>query len=341
VRSTSIPPHLDGRAPLLTTRRGSLWIPGDVVEAGSVHVQSGPMFVEWEAPEQVIRPYPVILVHGGGGQGTDWMTTPDGRPGWSRLLVEAGYVVYVVDRVGHGRSPYHPDVIGPMGGQLPYEVGRMLFADDSAAEAQTAWTWAREPGTAVFDQLMAAMGPLPADLADSQRLDADRLAKLLDRVGPAILVTHSAGGPVGWLATDARPELVTAVVAVEPMGPAFVEFPGMGTLSWGLTAARITTEPTYTSAEHAQAAGPGALTLPALKGKPVALVTGGASGFGAFRNEILSILERSGARAEGLHLPDLGIEGNGHGLIFETNSAEILTKVVGWLERLEHEEERN
>jgi hypothetical protein len=28
------------------------------------------------------RPFPVVLVHGGGGQGTDWMETPDGRPGW-------------------------------------------------------------------------------------------------------------------------------------------------------------------------------------------------------------------------------------------------------------------
>jgi pimeloyl-ACP methyl ester carboxylesterase len=339
VSATSTPPHLDDRATPLTTRRGSFWIPGDVVEAGPVHVQSGPMFVEWEAPEQVTRPYPVVLVHGGGGQGTDWTTTPDGRPGWARLLVEAGYAVYVVDRVGHGRSPYHPDVIGPMGGAFPYEACRGLFAADAVADAQSAWTWSREPGSGELDQLMAAMGPLPADLAESQRLDADRLAKVLDRVGPAILVTHSAGGPVGWLVTDARPDLVVGIVAVEPMGPAFTEFPGMGRLAWGLTSAEITTEPAYATAEEAREAGAGALTLPALKGKPVALVTGGASAFAAFRAEILDILDRSGAHVDGLHLPDLGIEGNGHGLIFEANSAQILATVIAWLEAVENKEE--
>ena len=69
-------------------------------------------------PAQVRRPYPIVLVHGGGGQGLDWMGTPDGRP---RLgadpCCEEGYKVYVVDRPGHGRSPYHPDVDGPFPAQ--------------------------------------------------------------------------------------------------------------------------------------------------------------------------------------------------------------------------------
>jgi pimeloyl-ACP methyl ester carboxylesterase len=332
---STTPPHLNQEYPLLRTKRGNFWIPGDVIEVGSVHVQRGPMYVEWEAPEKITHPYPAVLVHGGGGQGTDWMTTPDGRAGWARLLVEQGYAVYVVDRVGHGRSPYHPDVIGPMGGPFPYEAGRMLFADDSAAEAQTAWPWGREPGSGEIDQMVAGMGPLPADFARSQQLDADRLAKVLDRVGPAVLVTHSAGGPIGWLVTDARPELVMGIVAVEPMGPAFVEFPGLGALSWGMTAAPITTEPPYGSADDAQAAGAGALALPALKGIPVALVTGGASSFADFREEFTDILSRSGARTTLLHLPDHGVEGNGHGLIFEINSQQVLARVLNWLDDVE------
>lgn len=332
---TPVPPHQDAQTPLLSTRRGNFWIPGDVVEAGGIHVQRGPMHVEWEAPEEVTHPYPVVLVHGGGGQGTDWQNTPDGRPGWARLLVQQGYAVYVVDRVGHGRSPYHPDVIGPMGGPFPYEAGRGLFADDAAADAQTAWPWDRDPGSGEIDQMMAAMGPLPADFAMSQQLDADRLAKALDRIGPAILVTHSAGGPVGWLTTDARPELVRGIAAIEPMGPAFVEFPGMGALEWGLTAAPITTDPAYATPAEASAGGAGALTLPAMDGIPVALVTGGASAFAGFRDEFADILTRSGARTEVVHLPDHGVQGNGHGLIFETNHDQVLAQVLRWLTTVE------
>ena len=71
------------------------------------------MYIESYVPAQVRHPFPIVLVHGGGGQGLDWMGTPDGRRGWAQILLEEGYKVYVVDRPGHGRSPFHPDVDGP------------------------------------------------------------------------------------------------------------------------------------------------------------------------------------------------------------------------------------
>jgi pimeloyl-ACP methyl ester carboxylesterase len=61
------------------------------------------MYVEYQIPANLRHPYPIVLVHGGGGQGTDWMGTPDGRPGWFQYLLEEGYAVYVVDRPGHAR----------------------------------------------------------------------------------------------------------------------------------------------------------------------------------------------------------------------------------------------
>ncbi|SFJ38320.1 Lysophospholipase, alpha-beta hydrolase superfamily [Amycolatopsis sacchari] len=300
----------------ITVRRGQFWVPGERVEAPQGTVQRGPMFVSWEAPLEVTHPYPLVLVHGGGGQRTDWTGTPDGRPGWATRFVEAGFAVYVVDRCGHGRSPYHPDVIGPMGAQIPYEAVENLFASEN-----TTWD---------YDQLTAAMGPLPADLALSQRLDADRLARLLDRTGPAVLVTHSAGGPVGWLATDARPDLVVAIAAIEPMGPPFVDFPGMGPLTWGLTSAEITYDPPAATPEEV----PGR-RIPALAGKPVVVVTGGASAFAGFAQEMVEFLTTAGAHAERLHLPDHGITGNGHGLVFETNSDEAVKPVIEWISKRE------
>jgi len=30
---------------------------------------------------------------------------------------------------------------------------------------------------------------------------------LLDKIGPAIIMTHSAGGPFGWLVAEIRPNL--------------------------------------------------------------------------------------------------------------------------------------
>ena len=61
--------------------------------------------------------------------------------------------------------------------------------------------------------------PYLADGAETQRLNQQAVAPLLDRIGPAIILTHSQSGPFGWLIADARPKLVKAVVAVEPAGP--------------------------------------------------------------------------------------------------------------------------
>jgi pimeloyl-ACP methyl ester carboxylesterase len=171
------------------------------------------MYVEWEAPETVTKPYPVVLMHGGGFQGTEWFDTPDGRPGWAQRLVEAGYAVLVVDRPGHGRSPFHVQTFGEMGPPFSYEGGRRIYFPGLDAR-HTQWPFAPDDAQAM-DEFIAGYGPLPADLALSQTLDADRMAELLDRIGPAILITHSASGPDGWLIADRRSTLVKAIVAIE------------------------------------------------------------------------------------------------------------------------------
>src|SRR5690606_7013477 len=302
-------------------RRGQCWIPGEKVSAEHGTVQRGPMFVQWEAPaSSPPHPVPLVLVHGGGGQGTDWTATPDGRPGWASRFVAAGFAVYVVDRCGHGRSPYHPDVIGPMGAQFPYEAAQGLFCP--GRDDHTQWPLSPED----LDRVVAAMGPLPADLAESQRLDADRLAVLLDLLGKAVLVTHSAGGPVGWLAANRRPERVAGIVAVEPMGPAFATFPGLGPLTWGLTSAEITCDPPAERPEDV----PGR-RIPGLDGTPITVVTGGASAFADFAPQVVEFLSAAGADAAQLHLPEVGVTGNGHGLIFEANSDEAVKPVIEWI----------
>src|SRR5271154_6040261 len=47
-------------------------------------------------------------------------------------------------------------------------------------------------------------------------------ADLLDLIGsPVILLSHSQGGIMPWLIADARPDLVMAILSVEPTGPPF------------------------------------------------------------------------------------------------------------------------
>lgn len=311
-----------------TSRRGHFWITGDRIKKKGLSYQAGPMYVAWEAPVELTPCLPIVLVHGGTLQGTEWRETPDGRPGWAQRFVEAGYAVFVVDRPGHGRSPYHPDVMGPASPPFSYERGRDVYFPEGGGETQ----WPFDPDdTEAFDAFIAAYGPMPADLSFSQRLDANRLAGLLDRIGSAIIVTHSASGPDGWLVADQRPDLVAAIVTIEPMGPAFGHTPGIGTLTWGLTAAPMRFEPSRATADQVKAAAPETLHIPSLAQLPVALVTGETSVFSTFASSIKDFLTHAGANVDHLHMPEYGIRGNGHGMIYEKNSDEVLDVVLEWL----------
>lgn len=184
-----------------------------------------------------------------------------------------------------------------------------------------------------MDEFIAGYGPLPADLAFSQTLDADRMAALLDRIGPAILITHSASGPDGWLTADRRPDLVKMIVAVEPMGPPFAEIPNIGVMDWGPAAAPMNFSPLITSAAELKRKKPGSYQLPSLIDKPILIVTAEASAFAAASPPTAAFLNAAGASAEVLHLPDHGVFGNGHGLIYEKNSDEALAPVLNWINR--------
>lgn len=67
-----------------------------------------PMYVqEWWHGGQPDHGAPrAVLVHGGSHTGVCWTSTPDGRPGWAKLLAHHGWRVFVVDWPGVGRSTH-------------------------------------------------------------------------------------------------------------------------------------------------------------------------------------------------------------------------------------------
>jgi pimeloyl-ACP methyl ester carboxylesterase len=295
------------------------------------------MYVEWEEPEEVTRPFPLVLIHGGGGQGLDWMQTVDGRAGWSTLLVERGYKVYVVDRPGHGRSSFHPDVIGPMGAPFPLQAGVGIFRSPTdgpmshpTAHLHTQWPGTREDDDPALEAIVTSSGPMPADLALSQALDQSRGAELLDRIGPAVLMTHSMGGPAGWLIADARPELVKGLVAIESIGPPFAEHPQLGlTLDYGLTSAPLTYDPPV---DDPAELGGEPRTLPNLAGIPIAYVSAEASPFVHFHDAMVDFLTQAGCDVESMKLAEHGVHGNGHAMMLEANNVEALEPIARWIE---------
>lgn len=328
----------------VTSRRGFFWVGVERAAHPAGTVPRGPMFVQWEAPVEVRHRYPLVLVHGGGGQGLDWLGTPDGRPGWATYLVQEGYAVYVVDRPGHGRASYHPDVLGSMTAPFTHELAVGLFMSGAegaiphpTAHLHTQWPGSGELDDPMVDQFVASSGPMIQDFAAAHALEQTRLAELLDRIGPAIVMTHSAGGPAGWLVADVRPPLVKVLVAIEPLGPPFVHNPQLGfSLDWGVAAAPLTFDPTVSDAselatEPSQPTEP-ARTLPNLRRIPIAVVTAPGSLLGHADASTVAFLRQAGCDVDHLRLEDLGVHGNGHLMMLEKNSREVLDAILGWIE---------
>ena len=345
--------HEAGKAnPLEIAAQGFFWSGGELIETQAGPMIRGQQYVEYWIPQALKRKLPIVMIHGGGGQGTDYLGTADGREGWAQWFVRHGWAVYVVDRPQHGRSPFHPEVQGEMAGLLPTSFIEEMFCrpEDFPGRYPQARLHTQWPGTGRMDdpallRFLAGTGPSLSSMEQSHRDAQAAGADLLDKIGPAIVMTHSAGGPTGWLMADARPRLVKAIISVEPAGPPFAENQG-GKMRYGLSAAPLTFDPPLAQGEELQAhmrpaphpdlkpcpvQREPARKLPNLAGIPIVVVTAEASWMAADNHGTVDFLRQAGVDAEHLRLENHGLHGNGHAMMLETNSNEVAAGIAGWL----------
>ena len=327
--------------------QGYFWVGIDFEQRQGQTVPDGTqLYVEYQIPARQTQPYPVVLIHGGGGQSLDWISTPDGRPGWRSLLLERGYAVYLVDRPGHGRSPrtFAEREVDSAAGMIPsVEALGPLFAGHGDP-LHTQWPGSGE-GVAdqALSQLLASQRQVPFDVQADHALMRRNGAALLERIGPAVIITSSAGGPSGWQMADARPELVRAVIALEPLGPG-----GPIPLAYGISSAHLGFEPELGPTEelnlesvpgdggaHLYLQGEPVRRLPNLAEIPVAVVTAErsfANAGGGDANTVAFLRQAGGRRVDHLLLPEMGIRGNGHLMMIERNNEAVLDAVLAWLD---------
>lgn len=338
--------------------RGYFYVGGRYTGDAARQVMTGQVYVEVLVPKKVRRPYPLVLIHGAAQTATNWMGTPDGRKGWADYFVEQGYVVYMIDQPMRGRSAWHPEDGATRMFTAPV-LERQFTATAQLgnwpqAKAHTQWpgtgTQAGRRGDQVFDAFYATQVESLASNTDTQRHNQAAGAALLDRIGPAILLTHSQAGPFGWLIADARPGLVKGIVAIEPSGPPFENSTNATgkARSWGLTDVPITYSPAVSSPEdlvvERQAAKSPELfacwmqkeparRLPKLSRVPVMVMAAEASYHAVYDHCTAQYLQQAGVATEFVRLEDHGIRGNGHMVMLEKNNLDIAQLISHWLQR--------
>jgi pimeloyl-ACP methyl ester carboxylesterase len=351
--------------PLSIARQGYLFAGGKYSTVGGRQVMSGQLYAEFQIPSRQTHPYPIVMIHGGAQSGTNFTGTPDGREGWAQFFLRRGYAVYVVDQPGRGRAAYQADVYGPAS-PLVLETTQRQFAAPERyspwpqAHLHTQWPGPAVPGDMVFDQFYASQMPSIQDFALQQQLNRDAIVALLEKIGPSILLTHSQSGAFGWPVADARPNLVKAILAVEPNGPPFFNIeniPGpewfrtaaVPARPWGVTAVPLAYSPPAARAselaivEQDKPDGPDlvrcwlqkvpARQLPNLKSMPILILTAEASYHAPYDHCTVRYLEQAGLRPEWIKLADAGIRGNGHMMMLEKNNADIAAVISVWLDK--------
>jgi pimeloyl-ACP methyl ester carboxylesterase len=323
------------------------------------------MYVERYTPANP-RPIPVVMFHGGVQTASNFIGTPDGRPGWLDQFLAEGYVVYLVDQPERGRSGRRlkDNQTVPLRRYNAKTIEERFTACASAnrwpqAHRHTRWPGTGKRGDAAFDQFFASQVDQLDDAEAIESLTRDAGVALLDQIGEAIVLTHSQSGPFGWLLADARPDKVAALLSVEPNGPPFRDIEFQGAPNWfawadamarpyGITRMPLQFEPPVGSPEelapqlasekpadpeqvHGLMPGCDKRTLPNLAGTPILILTAEASYHAAYDQVTSDFLNWAGVAHDFVRLEDRGIRGNGHMVMLEEGCDEIARLMFDWL----------
>ena len=210
----------DTSGPIILTEQGSFLVGGTVVANPGTFDPYRPTpagqtfrgdhaYVFYQIPDQA-RALPLVMWHGFGQFSKTWETTPDGREGFQNIFLRRRFPVYVIDqprRGDAGRSTVATTLTPTPDEQQWFGIFRIGIWPDYFEGVQ----FARDSATLnqYFRSMTPSTGPIDIPVM------ADAVSALFDKIGPAILVSHSHSGGMGWR-TALGSRNVSAIVSYEP-----------------------------------------------------------------------------------------------------------------------------
>ena len=271
----------------------------------------------------------------------------------------------MTDQAQRGRSPWLPGdsqlSLFPVETVEKQFTAPQKFPSYPQADFHTQWPGNGLAGDPTFDALYASQVPSQSNATLQASYNNASYAALLDKIGPAMVIAHSQGGPFAWKLADVRPDLVKALVALEPEGPTFENYASAPfdptyirpaanrNRPFGLTLLPLAYEPPIgsdasllvrenVSAPNANVSSCIRQAKPArrlvnIASVPVIFVTAEASYHAVYDHCTVAYLRQAGVEVEFLELGKAGIHGNGHFMFLELNNLQVAEKVSSWLDR--------
>ena len=265
---------------------------------------------------------PILFIHGGGGTGSGFRATPDGRLGWADLLAERGYRSWVTDWPGTGRSGYrdltqldYDDIIDGYLRLLRDVIREPVIVVPHSMGGAVAWRLT-ERLPHLVSGVIALAAVHPANL--------DTKAELVSDDGNVVVVKFALTGV--QFTVDRRKPYVYEDAYVERQGVANSRlFPrqfiaqlraGHQGMSPKMLLQRVGLIPGMPVIE----------TTASFRGKRIRLMAGDCDPAHPrpVEERTVACLRSWGADADLVWLPDRGHAGNGHYIMGESNSDAIL-----------------
>ena len=322
--------------PLLISEQGSFAVGGTVITNAGTFDPYKPTpegqtfrgdhaYVFYQIPQKA-RKFPLVMWHGIGQFSKTWETTPDGREGYQTIFLRRNFPVYLIDqpRRGNAGRSIVPAVINPIPDEQQwFDVFRVGVWPNYFDGVQ----FARDNET--LNQYFRAMTPNIGAI-DSQ-LNSDAIAALFHKIGPAILVTHSHSGGMGWL-TAVKNQNVKAIVSYEP-GSGFLfpegEVPPALVSSAGALEASAVPMKDFLKLTQ--------LPIVIYYGDNIPATPSNNPGADGWRVRLQmarlwrDIVNKYGGDVTVIHLPEMGIKGNTHFPFSDLNNLVVADVMSQWL----------
>jgi Alpha/beta hydrolase family len=313
---------------LVIKAQGSFMVGGTVLTANNGDTFHGDhAYVQYQIPSGA-RDLAIVMWHGGGQFSKTWESTPDGREGYQNIFLRRRFATYILDQPRRGRAGR-----GLEGATIPNAVpnessiwGIFRLGRWPVFFPNVQFSGAYDP--AALDQFYRQQTPDTGPSFDlsHRHILIDAGAALFDKIGPAILITHSASGRLGW-PTAIQSSNVKAIICYETGSFVFPE-------------GEVPPPPPPHEAIPVPLADFLKLTrvpIQVVFGDNIPTAPTTPANLDQWRTAIVQArlfvdaVNRHGGDAQLLHLPEIGIFGNTHFSFSDLNNREVADQLSRFL----------